>query len=84
MGKDANYDVILRGEVREYLPPGRWVFIQRAKEYGGGFWLGKAYDNCFWLEFEKPTSLSDGIDYILIAEKVAAVSNTFDDDFHLV
>lgn len=84
MGKDANYDVILRGETREYLTPGRWVFIQRAKEYGGGFWLGKAYDDCFWLEFDKPTSLADGIEYILTTERVYSVADTFDDDFHLV
>ncbi|VFS25936.1 Uncharacterised protein [Enterobacter cancerogenus] len=84
MGRDANYDVILRGEVREYLTPGRWVFIQRAKEYGGGFWLGKAYDDCFWLEFDRPTSLSDGLDYIIASERVYAAANTFDDDFHLV
>lgn len=83
MGKDARYDIIYRGEVRDFLTPGRWVLIQRAKEYGGGFWLGKAYDDCFWLELEKPTSLTDGIAYLLLTDRVQETANTFDDDFHL-
>lgn len=83
MGKDGRYDIIYRGEMRECLTPGRWVFIQRAKEYGGGYWLGKGYEDYFWLELETPTSLIAGIDYIHASERVAAAANTFDDDFHL-
>lgn len=83
MGKDSKYDIIYRGEVREHLTPGRWVFIQRPKEYGGGFWLGKAYDHCFWLELEAPTSLSAGITFMLTSESVQDAASTFDDDFHL-
>lgn len=57
MGKDGSYDVIHRGEYMERVIPGKWLFIQRAKEYGGGWWFGRGYNDCFMLEFDKPTSL---------------------------
>lgn len=37
MGKDGSYDVIHRGEYMVRVIPGKWLFIQRAKEYGGGW-----------------------------------------------
>lgn len=49
---DGGYDIVYRGELRDYIPPGRLVFFQRLKEYGGGYWLGKAYDNAFIFEIE--------------------------------
>ena len=60
MGKDGSYDVIHRGEYMERVIPGKWLFIQRAKEYCGGWWFGRGYDDCFMLEFDKPTSLGKG------------------------
>ena len=83
MGKDSNYDVILRGEQRDYIPPGRWLFIQRAKEVGGGCWLGRAWPDYFEFGLERPTSLSDGLDYLITISKVAALPD-WDDDFTLV
>ncbi len=47
MSKDSDYVIIYRGEMHHRITPGRWVLIQRAKEYGGGWWLGKAYDYVF-------------------------------------
>ncbi|NDJ59395.1 lF-82 [Enterobacteriaceae bacterium 4M9] len=83
MGRDRGYDIIYRGEQRDYIRPGTWVFVQRAKCYGGGYWLGRAYDDCFWLEFETPTSLSAGIDYLIAHNAAVARSSEFvdcDDD----
>ncbi len=34
--KISKYEVIHRGECVNYMPPGTWVFIQRALCYGGG------------------------------------------------
>ncbi|KAF1366787.1 hypothetical protein [Yokenella regensburgei] len=83
--KESNYEVIGRGETCDYLIPGKWVFIQRAKEHGGGFWFGRYFEDtrCFWLEFERPTSLREGIEYLFAMSKVEPLSNTFDDDFQL-
>ncbi|WP_142971400.1 lF-82 [Enterobacter hormaechei] len=64
MGKDLKYEVIPRGANIAYITPGKWTFIQRKKEYGGGWWFGRVYDDYFLLEFERPTSLVDGIAYI--------------------
>lgn len=43
-GKDHSFDVVYRGESRDWISPGKYVFFQRLKEYGGGYWLGQAYD----------------------------------------
>lgn len=82
-GKDSNYQIVYRGEVLENYNPGGWVFFQRSKECGGGYWFGRTYDYCFMLEFEQPTSLSEGLKYLISYEKVQATSNLFDDDFDL-
>ncbi|NCG52944.1 hypothetical protein [Serratia fonticola] len=81
--KDGDYDILYRGETRDYIPPGRVMFIQRAKECGGGYWLGKAYDDAFIFELEHPVSLSQGIDYIMFMKRVAKHVDDFDDDFTL-
>lgn len=83
MGKDRAYDVVYRGETREYLPVGKWVFFQRLKEYGGGYWLGRVGENCFILEVERPVSLREGIDFLLRMNQVESDFLTFDDDFQL-
>ncbi|EKS6506904.1 MULTISPECIES: lF-82 [Enterobacteriaceae] len=82
MGKDLKYEVIPRGTHIPYITPGKWTFIQRKREYGGGWWFGRAYDDHFQLEFERPTSLGEGIDYINAYEKVSKLPD-WDDDFNL-
>lgn len=82
-GKDANYQVIYRGEVLEFLRHGEWVFFQRSKDVGGGYWLGRTYPDFYQFGPELPVSLFQGLQYIMAADKVEAVSNTFDDDFDL-
>lgn len=79
----GGYDILYRGETRDYIPPGRVMFIQRPKECGGGYWLGRAYDNAFIFEIERPVSLGEGIDYIMIMRRVAKHVDDFDDDFEL-
>lgn len=83
MSKDLGYDVVYRGETRDYISPGRWVFFQRAKAYGGGYWLGQAYDDCFVMGIERPVSLGEGIDFLLFAGEAKKDFMTFDDDFKL-
>ena len=82
-GRDLNYQVVYRGGELERYIPGGWVFFQRPKECGGGYWFGRTYDDCFWFEFDKPTSLSDGINYIVGYDAVQARYMDFDDDFQL-
>lgn len=48
-GKDRNYQVIYRGWVLERFTPGEWVFFERPKENGGGYWMGRTYDDSFGL-----------------------------------
>ena len=43
--KDSNYQIVYRGEVLDHLIPSQWVFFQRLKSYGGGYWLGRTYQD---------------------------------------
>lgn len=71
-GSDQNYEVVCRGEHLSYYKPGGWVFFQRPKENGGGYWLGRTYDGVFLLEFTHLVSLSQGLMYLLeLARPVA-------------
>jgi len=63
-GSDSNFQVVYRGEILTDYAPGEWVFFQRPKENGGGFWLGRTYDGVFWLEISSPVSLSQGLLYL--------------------
>jgi hypothetical protein len=81
--KDSNYQIVYRGEGLKNFISGGWVFFQRPKECGGGYWLGRTYDDCFWLELEKPVSLSDGLGYLLVVNSVEKRSDEFDDNFSL-
>jgi len=83
MGKDRGYDVVYRDETREYIPVGSWVFFQRLKEYGGGYWLGRVGENCFTLEIERPVSLREGIAYMQGVNNIEKDYLKFDDDFQL-
>ncbi|EPC4818924.1 lF-82 [Salmonella enterica] len=82
--KNPKCTIIYRGEFIESVPDGSWLIIQRAKEYGGGFWLGKAYVDCFWLEFEKPMSLRDCMHYSVVHDGMVNNGQTFDDEFKLI
>lgn len=67
--KDVQYQIIYRGQTLEYYYQGAWVFFQRPKESGGGFWLGRVYDDVFMIEYERPVSLSEGYDFLLALKK---------------
>ena len=82
-GRDLNYQVIYRGECLEHFVSGGWVLFQRSKVSGGGYWLGRTYDYVFMLEFDKPTSLHEGIKYVVLSGMVESRSHIFDDDFQL-
>lgn len=82
-GKDSNYSVVYRGETLDNFIEGKWVFFQRSKESGGGFWFGRTFRDCFWLEFERPTSLREGLLYLLALESMKERMWEFDDDFTL-
>ena len=60
-GKDAGFDVVYRGETRDHISPGKYVFFQRLKEHGGGYWLGQCYDDWFGFVIERPCSLREGM-----------------------
>lgn len=81
---DSGYQVVYRGETLEYPKEGGWVFFQRLKEYGGGYWLGRTYHDRFVLEYDRPTSLNDGIKFILEMRAAELNFATFDDDFELI
>ncbi|MGL5384526.1 MAG: hypothetical protein ACRDCA_01405 [Serratia sp. (in: enterobacteria)] len=81
--KDLGYDILYRGETRDYIPPGRVILIERTKECGGGYWLGKAYDNAFIFEIERPVSLSEGLSYISVLRGIEKHADEFDDNFTL-
>ena len=70
---DSKFQVVYRGEVLEHFKPGGWVFFQRPKECGGGYWI----------EYERPVSLSEGMIYLTSLIKVEARSNDFDENFSL-
>ncbi|KEC97945.1 hypothetical protein P820_01622 [Klebsiella pneumoniae UCI 17] len=82
-GKDRNYTVVYRGDFIDAVPDGRWMMIQRGKEYGGGYWFGRAYADCFWLEFERPMPLSSCVEYVVLYDHVAARAHEFEDEFKL-
>ena len=79
---DRNYQVVYRGETLQRFVDGGWVFFQRRKEYGGGWWFGRSYNDCFWLEFERPCALREGLSYLVNMNSIANQSQ-FDDDFKL-
>jgi len=75
--KDSNFQVVYRGEVLEHFKPGGWVFFQRPKECGGGYWLGRTFDDVFMIEYERPVSLNEGMRFLMIVDEVEANSNEF-------
>lgn len=63
-GKDSNFDVVYRGETRDRIEPGTYVFFQRLKEHGGGYWLGQVYEDWFGFIIEQPVSLMQGMEIL--------------------
>lgn len=39
-GKDLGFDVVYRSKTSNRIDPGKYVFFQRFKGHGGGYWLG--------------------------------------------
>lgn|GEM_PF-1901476 len=62
--KEIGFEVVYRGEYYDYKIPGTWVFFQREKHYGGGFWLGQAFDDCYLFGLPWPVSLRQGMAYL--------------------
>lgn len=81
--RDENYQIVYRGESLTSYVPGGWVFFQRPKECGGGYWLGRTFEGVFMLEFEAPVSLSQGILFLLQPEINKFEKQLPDDDFSL-
>lgn len=67
---ENNYQVVYRGEYLKNFKPGGWVFFQRAKEHGGGYWLGRTYEGVFVIEYERPISLYDGIGFVMLVTEM--------------
>lgn len=82
-GSDAQYQVVYRGQSMPYYRQGMWVFFQRPKACGGGYWLGKTFDGYFQFGLERPVSLYEGLLFLQQASAVEAAWDTFDDDFQL-
>ncbi|MGC1009533.1 hypothetical protein [Pantoea agglomerans] len=76
-GKDTNYQIVYRGDYLEYFHSGGWVFFQRPKKAGGGFWLGRTYDFVFMIELPLPVSLREGIIYLQQLSYGSAASSEF-------
>ncbi|HGN8998585.1 TPA: hypothetical protein ACK1ZT_004075 [Citrobacter freundii] len=81
--KDSNYQIIYRGQVLELYTHSGWVFFQRPKECGGGFWLGRIYEDCFWLELKFPVSLHDGLVFLMEITRVEQRSDEFNANYSL-
>lgn len=81
--KDSNFQVVYRGEVLENFKPGGWVFFQRPKECGGGYWLGRTYLDVFMIEYERPVSLNEGMRYLILMNRVESNSDEFISDLTL-
>ncbi|EJL9928604.1 hypothetical protein NNF43_001869 [Salmonella enterica] len=79
-GKVPDYQIVYRDETLNYFKPGGYVFFQRLKEYGGGYWLGKIYEDGFEFVLERPTSLSEGIKHLLVLKSVEDGYLEFVDD----
>lgn len=77
------FQVIYRGETLVYFNPGEWVFFQRSKESGGGYWLGRTYDFVFMLGIDHPVSLSQGIAFMDDLEPKSTFTPESVDDFKL-
>ena len=79
-GKDLGFGIVYRGETATFPIEGKYVFFQRLKEHGGGFWFGQVYNDCFVFALERPIAIREGMDYLATISKVEAMGYTFHDD----
>ncbi|MHA1055852.1 hypothetical protein [Enterobacter mori] len=82
-GHDLDFQVVYRGETLEYYHPRGWVFFQRPKVCGGGYWLGRTYDGVFIIESARPVSLNAGMNFLAPMKKVEVANEEFDPIFSL-
>ncbi|EGW1594110.1 hypothetical protein JGO29_003727 [Salmonella enterica subsp. enterica serovar Bareilly] len=78
--KDSNYQIVYRGETLQNFKPGQYVFFQRLKEYGGGYWLGRTHEDGFEFLLEEPTSLGRGLEFLITHSSVEDRFMEFVDD----
>ncbi|WPU24977.1 hypothetical protein RI049_09650 [Cedecea neteri] len=64
MEKSTSYFIVYCGEHHPSFAPGSPVFIQRTKEQGGGYWLGRVYNDFYEFCFNEPIPLRRGIDFL--------------------
>ncbi|MFB4362590.1 hypothetical protein RAC65_18250 [Pantoea sp. BS_8] len=64
-GKDSFYRIVYHGQVLEHYKQGEFIFFQRAKEQGGGYWLGQTFDGVFVFTLPHPTKFWDGWEYLI-------------------
>lgn len=77
--KELGFDVVYRGQTREYIIPGTYVFFQRQKEHGGGYWLGQVNNDCFVFTIDVPISLRIGMEYLMSIKRNEPQLGIFDD-----
>ncbi|GEM_PF-900668 len=78
-----NIDLNGMSESLTYYMSGEWVFFQRSKESGGGYWLGRTYDFVFIIELPQPVSLHQGILFLNSLEPKSTFKPESTDDFKL-
>ena len=78
-----NIDLDGMSESLTYYAPGGWVFFQRSKESGDGYWLGRAYDFVFIIELPQPVSLHQGILFLNSLDPKSTFKPESPDDFKL-
>lgn len=84
MAKSAvKFKIVHRGESLTYYTPGEWVFFQRFRESGGGYWLSRTYDFVFIIEHPQPVALHQGILFLNSLEPQSAFKSESVDDFKL-
>lgn len=63
--KDSNYQVVKRGESLPRFVDGGWVFFQRLRKYGGGFWVVRTCTDAFIFGIERPVPLTEGMQFMI-------------------
>ena len=79
-GKDSKYQTVYAGESLVRFVPGEMVFFQRAKIYGGGWWLGYTHADGFEFIFDHPVRMRDALFWLVNRDAIALPSP---DDFQL-
>ncbi|EEX0346840.1 hypothetical protein IU321_005014 [Escherichia coli] len=46
-----------------------------------GFWLGRIYEDCFWLELDFPVSVHDGLGFLIEVTRVELRSDECDANY---